>query len=290
MNVLFITYPLSAILIFAMALGLGLFLTHRFQLGWRLYWIGAAGFVLSQVGHIPFNFVATTLFQRGILPSPPTSWGPYFNPAFLGLSAGLWEEWVRYAIFRWWAKDARSWGKGLLLGAAHGGMEALIVGAILLVSFIQLATLRNADLSRIIPPEQLAQTQQSIQAYWSATWYDSMLGAVERLFSITVQVGLAILVLQAFTRGHIRWVWAAVLFHALVDFASVYSIAHWGPYLTEALVGVFALTSIAIIFVLRQPEPEPSSPEPIPPPDTVQPIHLHPIEETPENLEKTRYN
>ncbi|HLE14455.1 MAG TPA: hypothetical protein VI776_06890, partial [Anaerolineales bacterium] len=56
-SILVYTYPLSAVLIFVLAIGVGLFLTHKFHLSWRLYWIGGAIFILSQVFHLPFNFL-----------------------------------------------------------------------------------------------------------------------------------------------------------------------------------------------------------------------------------------
>ena len=50
-----------------------------------------------------------------------------------------------------------------------------------------------------------------------------------------------------------------------------------------------ALISLAIIFALRQPEPaEPEEMAPMPAP--VKELVLVPIEETSENLDKTRYN
>ena len=69
---------LNGLLMVGMPIGLGFFLARRVvtgttgQSGWRLWWIGAAGFVISQIGHIPFNFFLTWLFQQHILPAPPS--------------------------------------------------------------------------------------------------------------------------------------------------------------------------------------------------------------------------
>ena len=57
---------------------------------------------------------------------------------FLGLSAGVFEETARYLTYRFWAKDARSWSRGLMLGAGHGGSEAILVGALAAVNFVAL--------------------------------------------------------------------------------------------------------------------------------------------------------
>ncbi len=135
LDLVFFTHLLNGLLMVGMPIGLGIYLVRRFHLRWRLWWIGAAGFVISQVGHIPFNSLLTYLFQAKILPQPPAAWAPYFNPVVLGLSAGLFEELTRAAIYAWWAKDARSWRKGVLLGAGHGGAEALLLGLAVLYTF-----------------------------------------------------------------------------------------------------------------------------------------------------------
>lgn len=70
-NPLYLTHALNALLMIALPVALGIFLTRRFHLGWRLFFIGAATFILSQVGHIPFNLLVGSLYQRGVFPIPP---------------------------------------------------------------------------------------------------------------------------------------------------------------------------------------------------------------------------
>ena len=55
MDLLTITHFLNWLLMIAMPILLGIYLTEKFHLGWRLWLIGAATFVISQVFHIPFN-------------------------------------------------------------------------------------------------------------------------------------------------------------------------------------------------------------------------------------------
>lgn len=292
MDILYITYPLSALVMIGAPVALAVYLTRRFRLGWRLWWIGAATFVLSQVGHIPFNTLATVLFQRGVLPSPPPSWSLPFNAVFLGLSAGLWEELMRYAMFRWWAKDARSWRKGVLAGAGHGGIEAIIFGGLALYGFLRLVALRGMDLTGLVPPDQLALAQQQINAYWSTPWPISLIGGVERIFTIIIQISLAVIVLQAFTRRQGWWVWVAVLWHAVVDAVAVFGGARLGIVPTEGLLAIMALISLGIAFALRQPEPEEPLEEAPPLPDSEELLRRirEAAPEAPEDFDRTRYN
>lgn len=292
MNILVITHALNFILMFILAFGIAAFISRKFQIGWRLFWIGAATFILSQIGHIPFNAGLTQLFVKGILPSPPATWQLPFNAVVLGLSAGLWEELTRYAVYRWWAKDARSWRKGLMLGAGHGGIEAAIIGGLVMMGFINMLAARNMDLSTIYTGETLAQAQQQISTYWNAAWYEPLVGALERAFTIPAHIAFSILILQVFTRKQTRWLWAAVGWHALIDAGAVYLNGTYGVWITEAAIGVTALINLFLIWRLRQPEPE--EPEvdirEAPPPLTADQINLQPVEENSVNIDESRFS
>jgi uncharacterized membrane protein YhfC len=287
MNILIITHALNGLLMIAMPVGLAIFLARRWKLGWRVWWIGFATFVFSQVGHIPFNSAVSLLLNR----TEMVFWSPtaqmLFNATFLGLSAGLFEEGARYLVLRFWATDARSWRTGVQFGAGHGGAEAIIFGALAVYTYVYLMTIRNVDLSTIVQPAQLELAQQQVAAYWSVPWVLSLFGALERLLTIPVQICLAVIVMQTFIRKQWFWVWLAVLFHAVVDTTAVLASQYVGTYWTEAFLVVFSILSIFIIFRLRQPEPVPDiAPVPLAP---VPAVPAKPVEETDENLDKTRY-
>lgn len=291
-TILIFTYPLGILLVLALVIGLGVYLTRKFNLRWRLFWIGGALFILSQVLHIPFNIAMDRLFDRGILPLPPEEFQLLFSAVFLGLSAGLFEELTRYAGYRWWAKEARSWPQGLLFGAGWGGMEAIIFFVVvMLLNYIIFMALRTVDLTSMLPPAQLIPLQQGLDLFWGVAWYDSMLGALERMLVLPVQMALSVMVLQVFTRGQSRWLWFAIGWHALLDAAAVLSVRQLGAYATEGILAIFTLLSIGIIFLLRGNEPEPGEEELEPAGDELpEPINLPPIEEDDETIDDTRYS
>jgi uncharacterized membrane protein YhfC len=290
MDILYITYPLAILLIFSMAYGLGRYLKGRFGLSWRLYIIGAAVFLLSQVFHIPFNILMTVLFQRGALPSPSPEWQVTFNILFLSFSAGIFEEGARYLMYRFWTKEARSWGQGLMVGAGHGaGGEAMIfIGLLLLVNFLAMLAFRNSDLNGLVAPDQLALLQQQLDAYWSAPWYESLLPAVERALAIVLHLSLSILVLQVFTRKRIYWLGLAVIWHAFANALALFVAATWGIYLSEAALAGVAVLSLGIIFALRTPEPPPQA-ELETPVQPLQPFTPIQMDEDPDKLSDSRY-
>jgi len=291
-SVLFFTYPLGIFLVLALVIGLGVFLTRKYNLGWRLYWIGAALFVIAQILHIPFNLFLDSLFKSGSLPLPPEQYQLIFSAIILGLSAGLFEEITRYVGLRWWAKDARTWPKGVLFGTGWGGMEAILFFVVtMLLNYIVFTVLRTIDLTTLLSPEQQAPLLQGLDLFWSATWYDSLLGALERILVLPIQVTMTIIVLQVFLRGQIRWLWIAIFLHALLDAASVYSVRTWGVYITEGIVAIFTILSIAILFALRGEDPiEETSDLPVGGTGENDPVNLPPIEENKETIEATRFS
>lgn len=282
-----LTHFLNGLLMIGMPLALAVYLTRRFHLGWRLFWIGAATFVLSQVGHIPFNALLTLLFQRHILAFPPGD-KTIYNAIVLGLSAGVFEETARYLVYRFWARDARSWHKGIMFGLGHGGAEAIILGFLVMFAFLQMVAYRSIDIATIVPASQVELARQQIAQYWSAPWYTTLYGALERAFTIPTQIALAVLVLQAFTRKQFFWYILAVLYHAVIDATSVLALPRLGAEGTEALVGGFALISLLIIFLLRKPEP-PAPEDPIREPKVIGPPPLRSGTVSEEAIDRSRY-
>ncbi|HEX7621890.1 MAG TPA: YhfC family glutamic-type intramembrane protease [Anaerolineales bacterium] len=288
MNILSVTYFLNGFLMIAMPVGLAIYLTRKFNQGWRLFWIGAATFIISQVLHIPFNALVTPIFNQSGFISLPKVFQNISPSVFLGVSAGVFEEISRYAMFRWWAKDARSWGRGLLAGAGHGGIEAIILGLLVFYGYIQMIIVRGQDISTLVTPDKVELAKAQIQAYWSAPWYMTVLGALERLFTIPLHLACSVLVLQAFTRKKFWWVGLAILYHAAADGVAFFvSQIGFSALAIEGIIGIFAIMSIAIIFILRQPEPVG---EPIPPLIKTPDFKPEPVIESKENLDQTRFN
>jgi uncharacterized membrane protein YhfC len=271
----------------AMPIGLTIYLTRKFKQGWRLFWIGSVTFLFSQILHIPFNALVNPVFtQFGFLALPLATQNIILS-VFLGLSAGLFEELSRYAMYRWWAKDARLWSQGLLTGAGHGGIEAIILGLLVLYGYVQMQIVRGMDVSTLVTPDKVELAKAQIQAYWSAPWYMTLLGALERLFTIPLHLACSILVLHAFTRKKFWWVGLAILFHALADGVAIFiSKIGFSALAIEGIIGIFAIASVIIVFVLRQPEPAAIA---APAPVLIPEFKTEPVDETRENLDQTRY-
>jgi uncharacterized membrane protein YhfC len=269
---LYATRILNFVLMIALPVLLGLLLSRRHKTRWGLFGVGAATFIASQAVHLPLNFGLTALFEQGALPAPPEAWRLPFNAVALGLTAGLCEETARYLAYRFWIKSARTWREALMFGAGHGGIEAILLGALTGAAFVNFVALRNVDVATLpIPAEQQALAARQIADYWSAPWHAAMLGAVERVFALGFHLSAAVLVLQAVKRRNLLWLLAAISWHTATNAAAVFTLGTWGPYWAEAAVGVSALASLGVIFALKpsgealpHPAPVASAPAPAP--------------------------
>jgi len=88
--------------------------------------------------------------------------------------------------------------------------------------------------------------------------------AWERLWTTPLHVALALMVLQVFRRGSMRWLWLAILAHTLVDLLAVgvtpiLQLSGMPALLVpEAIVTLVGLLSLWTIWALRdQPDTEP---------------------------------
>lgn len=283
---------LNALLMVAMPLALGVFLSKRLRLGWGLFAIGATTFIGSQVAHIPFNqFVLSPLMQRLGIAGSKSGWPLLAVALLLGLSAGIFEEGARFLVLRFWAKRARSWKDGLMFGAGHGGAEAIILGLLMTLTLAQMIAYRGADMSKFVVPAQVERATAQVAAFWSVPWYDALLGAVERAFAIVCQLGLATLVMQAFLRRNPAWLFAAIAWHTIIDMAAVFGSFTVGAYATEAIVGFMALVSLGIVLGLR-PRADVSNAGPAPRmsvPRAAEDSMLAGPPATPERIEDTRF-
>lgn len=282
----FIIYYFNGALMLAVPIGLGIILSRFLKAGWGLFGIGALTFISSQLFHIPFNWLLLSKYK--VLPGGlPDEVSLVVMALFLGFSAGIFEESFRLIAFRYWAPEARSWGSALMLGAGHGGVEAILLGSILLVNITLLTRIDAGALTGIMSETQLPLILNQIDQMLAQPWYVVLLGALERVFAICFHLSASILVYQCFRQGRLRWLFVAILWHALLDAGAVYFSVQRGAIFTEGVLGAFSLFSIFLIYWFYEP-PEPAVvPEPLP---DLEPLKLRSPEITKELLDRSRYD
>jgi uncharacterized membrane protein YhfC len=280
LNLLLVASFAVAVLVDILApLVLAVFLARRFDARWRYWWYGVLVFLLFQgVTRIPVMiFVQTRPAVVQALQEPLWAW---LFLLFAAATAGLFEEGGRWLAFRYLVPPAeRHWRTALMLGAGHGGLESIAIGLLALAGLVGYLVVMLA------PAESFgaaaAQIEEARKQFAQLRGWEPLLGGWERIGALTIQVALAVLVLQAFVRGR-RWWWYALAAHTLVDFTSVavprLTAGLWGQQtgllLAEGLVTVYALLALWIILALRR-EPDgaalpPVAPTPAMPGPTVE--------------------
>jgi len=268
-NLLLVASYAAAALVDVLApLLLAFFIARRYRGRWRYWAYGLLVFLLSQVlTRVPVMiFLQTRPWLQEGLKRPTGYW------AFLLLAAstaGLFEEGGRWLAFRWAVPpEDRRWPTALMLGAGHGGLESIGVGLLALAAMIGYLAVT------LLPPETFAgagpKVEEARKQFDQLQGWEPLLGGWERLGALAIQVGLAVMVLQAFIRGP-HWWWLAVSAHTLVDFTTPallrFGTKVWGKetglLATEGLVGVYALLALWFIAAMRPEREGPATQMPV---------------------------
>lgn len=248
-------------------LALALWLQRRYRVSWKVFGYGALVFLVFQVlTRVPAIQALQGRIQGRLESSP---WNMVAWIAFAALTAGLFEEGGRYLGYRvlWKKGEERTWGQALMYGAGHGGLESmLLVGGMAVLSLISIINLMQGNTSGIpLTPDELAKISQARAEIAALPWWLPLIGALERILTMVIQVSLSVLVLQVFRRQRFWWWWLALGYHTLADL--VVSLVAYGVsgrlpdsvayLLVEASVLLFALLGVGIILWLR-PKQEPT--------------------------------
>jgi uncharacterized membrane protein YhfC len=204
----------------------------RTGVSWGLFGVGAGVFLLSQVVHLPLNFLVAKLGP----PLPPGM--GWVVPIALGLSAGLCEELSRYAGLRWWVPEVVSSRQAAMVALGHGGIESMILGGLGVYGLLAtIAAMHSASLS----PEIAGKIAELDATPWLV-----LVGSLERVFALTCHVAFGMLALRAVVSGP-GWLLAAILGHAALD-ATAVALAPQGILAPEAAVAGMALLAVAVIW------------------------------------------
>ena len=171
----------------------------------RAFGIGALVFFVSQV---VLRFPWQIPLGRWVQAHP--EWLVPFL-LFSSLTAGILEETGRWLGYRHLLTVERSRRVAIMFGLGHGALEAMLLAGLplagLLVSWVLAAQGR-------LPPVAADAIGQQTGAldFWKI-----QLAALERASALAVHVGLALVVLQVWKRGGLRWLILAVLLHFSIN-------------------------------------------------------------------------
>ena len=230
---------------------LALFIWLRLKKGAAIYpfFAGCAVMLL-------FAFILESGMHNLVLTSPAGSVirnNIWLYALYGGLMAGLFEETGRYLAFAFALKKYRAKNvNALMYGAGHGGFEAIVIVGLTMINNITWSVMiNNGSISSLLGSlsgDQLTQAQQSVELLATTPSYMFLLGGVERLFAIALQIALSVIVWFAVKwEGKLYLYPVAILIHFFVDaVAALLSGLGVNAILIEALVAI--LTAAAVLF------------------------------------------
>lgn len=225
-------------------------LLARRAVGLREVGVGALVFFLVQV-----VFRLNLLSLLSLLPS----WRAFasdFMPLYLlilSLTAGLVEEWGRYFGYRLLLKGRTSWRTGLGYGLGHGGFESLFLMGTTTFNNILLSLAINLGILESLMPGAgyltISQLRNTLVTTQPALF---LLGGVERVFALGLQLALSQMVLQGVRQNRKWMVWEAVALHTLFNFPAALLSALGEPYWAELVIAISAAGSVVYLWRARK--------------------------------------
>lgn len=261
----------SGLACFAIPIALGVVLRRRLGTRVWLFVLGALTFIASQLVHLPLLY-GVDAAVKAWLPPPPPSW-VWLTPLLLGFLAGVCEEPARYLALRFALRrdEDRSREGALMLGAGHGGVEAMFIGAGVLLSLINLVIMREVDAEGLITLSMGAMDEAAasaavaqVQAYWTGSLFAPLLAPLERTIAIALHVSMSALVALGVRRRALWPLFAAIGWHTAADAVTAFGAQQgWSAIALElvlaAMVMPVAAAVIAWTWRASAPAPQPAA-------------------------------
>ena len=232
-------------------LGLGLYFKEKFGAKWKIWFVGAATFIASQIVHIPMLLGwQRLLIALGVdqieEPSLLLTAGLVLAVSFM---AGLCEEPARWFAYKLLKEEGISSRDALTLGAGHGGVESMFVALTVISSAVSIYMFQSGNL----PLGELQQVQvDALQEAANLAWYLPLWGGLERLSAIGLHVSLSVLVwLGVRDRKPLRLL-AAIGIHTLFNFVAVFSLQglSFPVWAVEFLILVVSIAAVMLMIRL----------------------------------------
>lgn len=243
---------ISCLIGFAIPIGLYIFFRKTVNAETAPFFIGCGTFLI-------FALVLESGLHQFIL---GTSFGEtirnntLYYAIYGGLCAGIFEEFGRLICFRtllksYMYKDSNA----LMYGAGHGGLEAMMVLGVTMINNIAYSSIINkgelAKYTATMAPDAEEAFRVIINQLITAPSWQFLLGGIERIIAIILQISLTVLVWMAVTRKHRFYYFPlAILIHTVVDAVPV--ILSGNGMNVPAVEAILALMAAAVALLARK--------------------------------------
>lgn len=252
---------LSCIMGFALPLALLFYFRKKQKADISPFFIGCAVMLV-------FALILEGLINQAVLLRSPIGPSLRSNPLcyalYGGLMAGLFEETGRFIAFKTILKKRLEKDQNALMyGAGHGGLEAaFIIGLGMVNAIIYSVTINSGQtgaLTSHLTGAQLAQLNSVFKTLIETPSWQFLLGPIERIFALTLQISLSVVVFFAAKRKKSRFLLpAAIGIHAAVNAVAGYMSRMAVPMLlAECVIAVFAaMTALFANYLWKQEKGE----------------------------------
>ena len=228
----------------AIPIGLMIYLQKKHGCKIRAFLTGCLVMIL-------FAFVLEAMVHNLVLPSAlgeRIQENVFLYALYGGLMAALFEETGRYlAIRHVLRKEQENDYNALMYGAGHGGIEAISVLGVAMVNNLVLSMMINSgsteSMTSAMGPEALTAFEQGVEALVTSPSWLFLIGFMERISAIILQLSLSVLVWYAVKANKRALFLLAIVLHLVVDFVSVLLSSSSNVHLmvVEAVIFGFAL-------------------------------------------------
>ncbi|MFD1708685.1 YhfC family intramembrane metalloprotease [Siminovitchia sediminis] len=188
----------------------------KFQISFKVLFIGVLTFIVfAQIleGLVHSYFLMVNDSTKALLENV------WLFMLYGGFMAGIFEETGRWMMMKYALKKYREWKDGLTFGLGHGGIEAImIVGINSVITLVLAVMINQGAYHSLFTGETAAAMAPLYEQLTALPAYMHLFAGFERLGALTIHIGLSILVLYGIKTGKKRFLFYAILIHAVLDF------------------------------------------------------------------------
>ena len=248
MALLTISFILSILIQLVLPIALGVLIIRRYHTHWRLIAVGMLAYLVFQVLELPlFQAIGGTEFYSTQIASLP----PVTGAIIVGFLAAIIEQGIRTGSFWFVRHSVQTWGGGLTVTAGHAGIESALVGVQFLINLIFAIILSSGTQGMTLTPEEIANLQNQVSAFWQLPWYLPLAAGLQRAAVLMMQFALGMMVWLAVSRRIWVWLAAAIAWQTAMNALTVIlsaSMPDFGNTAIYILIGVVNGGILVLLF------------------------------------------
>lgn len=205
---------ISALIGFGLPIGLFIFWRKKYELNAFATFVGSVCFIVFAM--IFEQILHSIVLTRGSDGTILLAEKPFLYVLYGTMAAGVFEETGRFVCFHLLKKIYKGYGTSLAYGIGHGGVEAIFVLGFSMLTNIIFSVQINAGNIAVLGDTQ--QIYDAVDALCTTASPIFLVGGIERIAAVTMQISLSVLVWFAVNKKGKVWLYpAAILLHALID-------------------------------------------------------------------------